>query len=189
MSNNLDGNTADGNATDANAPRASVDYNQVQNAKGAESKGSEDLIPKDITTRVSRWLQQNNVPQKFFAQKVLNQLQGSFLDYRTKAPLTMPKSCGRGIWKRLQQLLDSEEEQKELRELTREGKLNKSFISFKYRLCYVLYKTQLTLHYVKQHEKRQLAHGVEDKNLQKNNTVKTSGNSNISESFTKYFIE
>ena len=35
------------------------------------------------------------------------------------------KSHGRGIWQRLQQFLESEEEQKELREQFREGKLNK----------------------------------------------------------------
>lgn len=53
----------------------------------------------------------------------------------------MPKSHGRGIWQQLQQFLESEEEQKELKEHFREGKLNKPFIPFQYGLHYVLYKT------------------------------------------------
>ncbi|CAH3159225.1 unnamed protein product, partial [Porites lobata] len=85
------------------------------------SRGSDDLIPKEIAAKVSRWLQRNNVPQKYFAEKVLNRSQGSFSDYLTKAPPTMPKSHGRGIWQRLQDFLESEEQQKELREQFREG--------------------------------------------------------------------
>ena len=42
----------------------------------------------------------------------------------------MPKSQSHGIWQRLQQFLESEEEQEELREQFREGKLNEPFISF-----------------------------------------------------------
>ena len=82
------------------------------------------------------------MPEKYFAEKVLNRSQGSFSDYLTKAPPTMPKSHSHGIWQRLQQFLESEEEQEELQEQFREGKLNEPFISFWYRLCYVLYKTQ-----------------------------------------------
>ena len=70
------------------------------------------------------------MPQKYFAEKVLNRSQGSFSNYLTKAPPTMLKSHGRGIWQQLQQLLESEEEQKELRKQFREGKLNKPFMSF-----------------------------------------------------------
>ena len=81
-----------------------------------------------------------NMPEKYFAEKVLNRSQGSFSDYLTKAPPTMPKSHSHGIWQRLQQFLESEEEQEELREQFREGKLNEPFISFWYRLCYVLYQ-------------------------------------------------
>ena len=99
--------------------------------ESTESRGSDDLlIPKEIAAKVSRWLQRNNVPQKYFAEKVLNRSQGSFSDYLTKAPPTMPKSHGRGIWQRLQDFLESEEQQKELREQFREGKLNKPFTSF-----------------------------------------------------------
>ena len=125
--NNLDGNSTDGNAG------ASVNFDpapNVQIVESAESRGGDDLIPKEIAEKVSRWLQRNNVPQKYFAEKVLNRSQGSFSDYLTKAPTTMPKSHGRGIWQRLHQFIENEEEQKELREQFREGKLNKTFISF-----------------------------------------------------------
>ena len=71
-----------------------------------------------------------NMPEKYFAEKVLNRSQGSFSDYLTKAPPTMPKSHSHGIWQRLQQFLESEEEQEELREQFRQGKLNETFISF-----------------------------------------------------------
>ena len=98
--------------------------------ESTESRGSDDLIPKEIAAKVSRWLQRNNVPQKYFAEKVLNRSQGSFSDYLPKAPPTMPKSHGRGIWQRLQDFLESEEQQKELREQFWEGKLNKPFTSF-----------------------------------------------------------
>jgi len=118
--NILDGNTADGNALGA-----SVNCDPAQNVESTESMESDDLIPKEIAAKVSRWLQRNSVPQKYFADKVLNRSQGSFSDYLTKAPPRMPKSHGRGIWQRLQQFLESEEEQKELREQFREGKLNK----------------------------------------------------------------
>lgn len=102
----------------------------AQNVESIESRGSDDLIPKELAAKVSRWLQRNNVAQKYFAEKVWNRSQGSFSDYLTKAPPTMPKSLGRGIWQRLHQFLESEEEQKELREQFRGGKLNKPFISF-----------------------------------------------------------
>lgn len=107
-----------------------MNYDPAQNVESIESRGSDDLIPKEIAARVSRWLQRNNVPQKYFAGKVLNRSQGSFSEYLTKAPPTMPRSHGRGIWQRLQQFLKSEEEQKELRKQFREGKLNEPFISF-----------------------------------------------------------
>ena len=113
----------------------------AQNVESAESRSSDDLIPKEIATKVSRWLQRNNMPEKYFAEKVFNRFQGSFCDYFSKAPPTMPKSHGRGIWQQLQQFLESEEEQKELKEHFREGKLNKPFIPFQYGLHYVLYKT------------------------------------------------
>ena len=96
----------------------------VQIVESAESRGVDDLIPKEIAEKVSRWLQRNNVSQKYFAEKVLNRSQGSFSDYLTKAPSTMPKSHGRGIWQRLHQFIESDDEKKELREQFREGKLN-----------------------------------------------------------------
>ena len=69
ISNNLDGNTAGGSALGA-----SVSCDQAQNMESAESRG---LILKEIATKVSRWLQLNNVLQKYFAEKALNQSQGS----------------------------------------------------------------------------------------------------------------
>ena len=81
ISNNLDGNTTDGNAA------ASVNCDPAPNVEIAESdKGVDDLIPKEIAKKVSRWLQRNNVPQKYFAEKVLYRSQGSFSDCITKAP-------------------------------------------------------------------------------------------------------
>lgn len=127
ISNNLDGDAAGGNASLNSDPAQNVS----ENVESTESRGSDDLlIPKEIAAKVSRWLQRNNVPQKYFAEKVLNRSQGSFSNYLTKAPPTMPKSHGRGIWQRLQDFLESEEQQKELREQFREGKLNKPFTSF-----------------------------------------------------------
>ena len=127
ISNNLDGDAAGGNASLNSDPAQNV----TENVESTESRGSDDLlIPKEIAAKVSRWLQRNNVPQKYFAEKVLNRSQGSFSDYLTKAPPTMSKSHGRGIWQRLQDFLESEEQQKELREQFREGKLNKPFTSF-----------------------------------------------------------
>lgn len=127
ISNNLDGDAAGGNASLNSDPAQNV----TENVESTESRGSDDLlIPKEIAAKVSRWLQRNNVPQKYFAEKVLNRSQGSFSNYLTKAPPTMPKSHGRGIWQRLQDFLGSEEQQKELREQFREGKLNKPFTSF-----------------------------------------------------------
>ena len=127
ISNNLDGDAAGGNASLNSDPAQNV----TENVESTESRGSDDLlIPKEIAAKVSRWLQRNNVPQKYFAEKVLNRSQGSFSDYLTKAPPTMPKSHGRGICQRLQDFLESEEQQKELREQFREGKLNKPFTSF-----------------------------------------------------------
>ena len=102
ISNHLDGNTTDGNA----------------------DEGVDDLIPKEIAEKVSRWLQRNNIVQKYFAEKVLNRSQGSFSDYLTKAPSTMPKSHGLGIWQRLHQFIESDDEKKELQEQLKEGKLN-----------------------------------------------------------------
>ena len=119
ISNNLGGNTTDGNAG------ASENCDPAPNVEIVESdEGVDDLIPKEIAEKVSRWLQRNNVPQKYFAEKVLNRSQGSFSDYLTKAPSTMPKSHGRGIWQRLHQFIESDDEKKELREQFREGKLN-----------------------------------------------------------------
>ena len=59
ISNNLDGDAAGGNA--------SLNSDPAQNVESTESRGSDDLIPKEIAAKVSRWLQRNNVPQKYFA--------------------------------------------------------------------------------------------------------------------------
>ena len=120
-------NDLDGDAADWNALGASVNCDPAQNVESAESRGSDDLIPKEIAQKLAVEL---NMPEKYFAEKVLNWSQGSFSDYLTKAPPTMPKSHSHGIWQRLQQFLESEEEQEELREQFREGKLNEPFISF-----------------------------------------------------------
>lgn len=101
-----------------------MNYDPAQNEESTESRGSDDLIPNEIAAKGSRWLQRNNVPQKYFAGKILNRSQGSFSEYLTKAPPKMPRSHGREIWQGLQEFLKSEEEQKELREEFREGKLN-----------------------------------------------------------------
>ena len=62
---------------------------KVQIVENAESRGGADLLPKEIAQKVSRWLQRNNVPQKYFAEKMLKRSQGSFSDYLTKAPPTV----------------------------------------------------------------------------------------------------
>ena len=68
--------------------------------------------------------QRNSVPQKVFAEKILHRSQGSFSDYMSKAPSTMPKTHGRAVWQELNDFLQSEEKQEELLQQLREGKLN-----------------------------------------------------------------
>ena len=52
-------NDLDGDATDWNALRASVNCDPAQNVESAESRGSDDLIPKEIAAKVSRWAEQH----------------------------------------------------------------------------------------------------------------------------------
>lgn len=85
---------------------------------------AEALVPKEIASKICRWLQRNSVPQKVFAEKILHRSQGSFSDYMSKAPSTMPKTHGRAVWQELNDFLQSEEKQEELLQQLREGKLN-----------------------------------------------------------------
>ena len=101
--NKLDENTTDGNAG------VSVNFDPALNVLIFESTGSresDDLIPKEVAEKLCLWLQWNNVPQKYFAEKELNRSQGSFSDYLTMAPPTMPKSHACGIWQRLHQFIE-----------------------------------------------------------------------------------
>lgn len=52
-------NDLDGDAADWNALGASVNCDPAQNVESAESRGSDDLIPKEIAAKVSRWAEQH----------------------------------------------------------------------------------------------------------------------------------
>ena len=54
----------------------------------------------------------------------MHRSQGSFSDYMSKAPSTMPKTHDRVVWQELNDFLQSEEKQEELLQQLREGKLN-----------------------------------------------------------------
>ena len=105
----------------------SVESSETSDVNAACDSGCSDaeaLVPKEIASKICRWLQRNSVPQKVFAEKILHRSQGSFSDYMSKAPSTMPKTHGRGVWQELNDFLQSEEKQEELLQQLREGKLN-----------------------------------------------------------------
>ena len=70
---------------------------------------AEALVPKEIASKICRWLQRNSVPQKVFAEKILHRSQGSFSDYMSKAPSTMPKTHGRAVWQEVNDFLKRRE--------------------------------------------------------------------------------
>ena len=85
-----------------------------ENVDSAEVDVAAATNPKEIVERVTTWLQNNGIPQKYFAAKVLNRSQGSFSDYVTKSPSEMPKIHDRAIWLRLHQFLQNEDGQEDL---------------------------------------------------------------------------
>lgn len=80
---------------------------------GAAKKNTEDviLLPREIASKVSRWLLTKGVSQTFFAKRVVNRSQGSFSDYITKAPNELPKTHGRAIWVTLNAFLNDPKQQ------------------------------------------------------------------------------
>ena len=75
---------------------------------------SENVSPMEIARKISILLSNKGIPQRFFAERVLNRSQGSFSDYLSKPPTVMPKTHSRAIWLKLKQFLENEEERKEL---------------------------------------------------------------------------
>lgn len=91
---------------------------------GAAKKNTEDviLLPREIASKVSRWLLTKGVSQTFFAKRVVNRSQGSFSDYITKAPNELPKTHGRGIWVTLNAFLNDPKQQAALIDEYKKGK-------------------------------------------------------------------
>lgn len=75
--------------------------------------------PKKIAKQITSLLSDKGIPQRLFAEKVLNRSQGSFSDYLSKAPAEIPKTHSRAIWVKLKEFLESQEQQQELMEMAR----------------------------------------------------------------------
>ena len=75
--------------------------------------------PKEIARQITSLLSDKGIPQRLFAEKVLNRSQGSFSDYLSKAPAEIPKTHSRIIWVKLKEFLESQEQQQELMEMAR----------------------------------------------------------------------
>ena len=75
--------------------------------------------PKEIAKQITSLLSDKGIPQRLFAEKVLNRSQGSFSDYLSKAPEEIPKTHSRIIWVKLKEFLESQEQQQELMEMAR----------------------------------------------------------------------
>ena len=130
ISNNLDGNTTDGN-TEAEHLWIVIQHQKFRLLKmpkaGEVTTFYRRRSPKKLAVGSNGTTCRKNILQR----KCWN-------DRKDRSPTIWPrhhqqwmrKSHGRGIWQRLYQFIESEEEQKELREQFREGKLNKPFISF-----------------------------------------------------------
>ena len=80
----------------------------------ATTSSEATVSPKEIAKQITSLLSDKGIPQRLFAEKVLNRSQGTFSDYLSKAPAEMPKTHSRAIWVKLQQFLESEEQQQEL---------------------------------------------------------------------------
>ena len=106
---------------------ASEDQDWQENGDGHERNSSLPLTaaadtatnPKEIAKQISNLLSLKGIPQRLFAEKVLNRSQGSFSDYLTKAPAEMPKTHSRAIWIKMKEFLESQEQQQELMEMKR----------------------------------------------------------------------
>lgn len=75
--------------------------------------------PREIAKQITTLLSEKGIPQRLFAEKVLNRSQGSFSDYLAKPPAEMPKTHSRAIWFKLKEFLESQEQQQELLEMKR----------------------------------------------------------------------
>ena len=83
------------------------------------SSTSSTASPKEIAKQITSLLSDKGIPQRLFAEKVLNRSQGSFSDYLSKAPAEIPKTYSRIIWVKLKEFLESQEQQQELMEMKR----------------------------------------------------------------------
>ena len=83
------------------------------------SSTSSTASPKEIAKQITSLLSDKGIPQRLFAEKVLNRSQGSFSDYLSKAPEEIPKTHSRIIWVKLKEFLESQEQQQELMEMAR----------------------------------------------------------------------
>lgn len=75
--------------------------------------------PREIAKQITSLLSEKGIPQRLFAEKVLNRSQGSFSDYLSKPPEEMPKTHSRAVWFKLKEFLESQEQQQELLEMKR----------------------------------------------------------------------
>ena len=83
------------------------------------SSTSSTASPKEIAKQITSLRSDKGIPQRLFAEKVLNGSQGSFSDYLSKAPAEIPKTYSRIIWVKLKEFLESQEQQQKLMEMAR----------------------------------------------------------------------
>ena len=101
-----------------NVPRGVVTVEDSEDEHSTASTEATEATanPREITKRITSLLSDKGIPQRLFAEKVLNRSQGSFSDYLSKAPAEMPKTHSRAIWVKLKEFLESQEQQQELME-------------------------------------------------------------------------
>jgi len=110
------GTAIDGGSEDREDERAADGHRTVPST--ASTACTEATVsPAEIAKQITSLLNDKGIPQRLFAEKVLNRSQGSFSDYLSKAPTEMPKTHSRAIWSKLKEFLESEEQQQELMEM------------------------------------------------------------------------
>ena len=88
--------------------------NHVVPSTASTSSTEDTASQKEIAKQLTGLLSDKGIPQRLFAEKVLNRSQGSFSTYLSKAPAEIPKTHSRAIWVKLKEFLESQEQQQEL---------------------------------------------------------------------------
>lgn len=122
------------------AATASTDASEVPETSGT-STSEENISPRDVASKISKWLHSKGVSQTFFAKTVLNRSQGSFSDYLTKAPNELPTTHGRAIWFTLSDFLNDPKRQVAVISEYKKGK--KSYFFVLLRKCTIFLNSVL----------------------------------------------